>query len=159
MHVHHVCWAALNPTFDSGRAYMRQTSMLIGSVCALLGSFAIIGPPSLAQDAGVPPYLKSIVRPQAATPAEVGTKDILQLNATMFELYDDTSKIFRRNLLAQHPVILGLFTGAGGRFILYRPGVAPVDAPPVPIIYIFMNSISHSQMAQPDGVLRYLDSP
>src|SRR5260370_16266231 len=123
---------------------MNQTSMLIGSVCALLASFAIIAPPSLAQDAGVPPYLKSIVRPQAATPAEVGTKDILQLNATMFELYDDTSKIFRRNLLAQHPVILGLFTGAGGRFILYRPGMAPVDAPPVPIIYQFMKPITHS---------------
>src|SRR5258707_605936 len=159
MQVHHVCWAALNPTFDSGRAFMKQTSMLIGSVCALLASFAIIAPPSLAQDAGVPPYLKPIVRPQAATPAEVGTKDILQLNATMFELYDDTSKIFRRNLLAQHPVILGLFTGAGGRFILYRPGMAPVDAPPVPIIYQLMKSISHSTMALAEVVMPYLDSP
>src|SRR6266446_645516 len=159
MQVHHVCWAALNPTFDSGRAFMKQTSMLIGSVCALLASFAIIAPPSLAQDAGVPPYLESIVRPQAATPAEVGTKDILQLNATMFELYDDTSKIFRRNLLAQHPVILGLFTGAGGRFILYRPGMAPVDAPPVPIIYQLMKSISHSTMALAEVVMPYLDSP
>jgi hypothetical protein len=159
MQIHHVCWAALNPTFDSGRAFMKQTSMLIGSVCALLASFAIVAPPSLAQDAGVPPYLKSIVRPQAATPAEVGTKDILQLNATMFELYDDTSKIFQRNLLAQHPVILGLFTGAGGRFILYRPGMAPVDAPPVPIIYQLMKSISHSTMALAEVVMPYLDSP
>ena len=138
---------------------MKQTPMLIGSVCALLASFAIIAPPSLAQDAGVPPYLKSIVRPQAATPAEVGTKDILQLNAMMFELYDDTSKIFRRNLLAQHPVILGLFTGAGGRFILYRPGMAPIDAPPVPIIYQLMKSISHSTMALAEVVMPYLDSP
>ena len=42
----------------------------------------------------------------------------------MFELYGDAAKIFQKNILGQHPVILGLFSGAGGQFILYRPGQA-----------------------------------
>ena len=47
----------------------------------------------------------------------------------MFELYGDAGKVFRGNILAKHPVILGLFSGAGGRFILYRPGKPPLEAP------------------------------
>src|SRR5439155_13290629 len=109
--------------------FVKQASTSIGSARALLASLAIIGLGSQAQGAEVPAYLKSIVGTQTATAAEVGTKNILQLNTSMFELYDDSSKIFQRNLLVQHPVILGLFSGAGGRFILYRPGMAPIDAP------------------------------
>ena len=138
---------------------MKQPSISIGSAYALLASLAIIGPGSQAQGAEVPTYFKSIVGTQAASAAEVGTKNILQLNTSMFELYDDASKIFQRNLLAQHPVILGLFSGAGGRFILYRPGMAPIDAPSVPIIYQLMKSVSHSTMALAEVVIPYLDSP
>ena len=68
-------------------------------------------------------------------------------------------KIFQRNILAQHPVILGLFSGAGGRFILYRPGMAPIDAPSVPIVYQLMKSVGHSTMALAEVVVPYLDSP
>ncbi len=138
---------------------MKQTSTSIGSAWALLASLAFIGPGSPAQGADVPAYLKSIVGSQAASAAEVGTKNILQLDTSMFELYDDSSKIFQRNFLAQHPVILGLFSGAGGRFILYRPGLAPIDAPSVPVIYQLMKSVSHSTMALAEVVMPYLDSP
>ena len=44
-------------------------------------------------------------------------------------------------------VILGLFSGAGGRFILYRPGKAPLEAPRVPVVYELLKSIGHSTMA------------
>ena len=54
--------------------------------------------------------------------ADIATKNVLALNTGMFELYDDAAKIFQKNILSKHPVILGLFSGAGGRFILYRPG-------------------------------------
>jgi hypothetical protein len=131
----------------------------IGSACALVTSLAMLGPGSQAQGAEVPAYLKSIVGTEAASAAEVGTKNILQLNSSMFELYDNSSRIFQRNLLAQHPVILGLFSGAGGRFILYRPGKAPLEAPPVPIIYQLMKSVGHSTMALAEVVMPYLDSP
>jgi len=55
--------------------------------------------------------------------------------------------------------ILGLFSGASGRFILYRPGMAPIDAPFVPMIYQLMKSVSHSTMALVEVVTPYLDSP
>ena len=59
----------------------------------------------------------------------------MQLDTSMFELYGDAGQIFKKNILAKHPIILGLFSGAGGRFILYRPGMTPLEAPPVPIVY------------------------
>src|SRR5580692_7010786 len=130
-----------------------------GSARALLTSLAIVWCGAQAQGAEVPAYLKPIVGTQTASPAEVGTKNILQLNASMFELYDASGKIFQRNFLAQHPVIFGLFSGAGGRFILYRPGMAPIDAPPVPIVYQLMKSVAHSTMALGEVVVPYLNSP
>ena len=64
-------------------------------------------------------------------------------------------QIFKKNILAQHPVILGLFSGAGGRFILYRPGMPPLDAPSVPIVYQLLKSIGHSTMALAEVVVPY----
>jgi hypothetical protein len=55
-------------------------------------------------------------------------------------------------------VILGLFTGAGGRFILYRPGMAPLEAPSVPIVYQLLKSVGHSTMALTEVVGPYLDN-
>ena len=97
---------------------MKIMTTLTGSARALLTSVAIAWCGAQAQGAEVPAYLKPIIGTQTASPAEVGTKNILQLNASMFELYDASGKIFQRNFLAQHPLILGLFSGAGGRFIL-----------------------------------------
>jgi hypothetical protein len=56
-------------------------------------------------------------------------------------------------------VILGLFSGAGGRFILYRPGQPPLEAPSVPIVYQLLKSIGHSTMALTQVVGPYLDNP
>ena len=138
---------------------MKIISNSSGSACALVVSLAIGLCGAQAQAEDLPPSLKPILGTQTASPAEVGTKNILQLNASMFELYDASSKIFQRNFLAQHPVILGLFSGAGGRFILYRPGMAPIDAPSVPIVYQLMKSVGHSTMALAEVVMPYLDSP
>jgi hypothetical protein len=126
---------------------------------ALVVSLAIGFCGSQAQAQEVPPSLKPILGALTASPAEVGTKNILQLNASMFELYGASSKIFQRNLLAQHPVILGLFSGTGGHFILYRPGMAPVDAPSVPIVYQLLKSVGHSTMALAEVVMPYIDNP
>ena len=56
-------------------------------------------------------------------------------------------------------MILGLFSGAGGRFILYRPGQAPLEAPQVPIVYQLMKSVGHSTMALSQVVGPYLENP
>jgi hypothetical protein len=137
---------------------MRSVAIIVGGACALL--WALVGAPgSLPRAAEVPTYFKEIVGSEAATPAEIGTKNILQLNTTMFELYGDAGQVFRKNILAEHPVILGLFSGAGGQFILYRPGMAPINAPPVPIAYQLLKSVAHSTMALAEVVVPYLNSP
>src|SRR5262245_35002576 len=113
----------------------------------MIPALAAIENGSPARAADVPSYFKPIVGTETSSPAEIGTKNVLQLNTTMFELYGDAARIFQKNILAQHPVILGLFSGKGGRFILYRPGQPPLDAPRVPIDYELMKSVGHSTMA------------
>jgi hypothetical protein len=137
---------------------MRTFGITMGAVGALLSSL-VAGPGSPARAADVPSYFKEIVGTETATPADIGTRNVLQLNTTMFELYGDAAQVFRKNIMATHPVILGLFTGAGGRFILYRPGMAPIEAPSVPIDYQLMKSVGHSTMALGEVVIPYINSP
>jgi hypothetical protein len=134
---------------------MKSVGMIIGGALVSLA----VAPVPLSRAADMPAYFNEIVGTQTTTPAEIGTKDVLQLNTTMFELYGDAGQLFRKNILAKHPVILGLFSGAGGRFILYRPGMAPLDAPLVPITYQLLKSVGHSTMALAEVVVPYLNSP
>src|SRR5882672_7697364 len=138
---------------------MQTDSLLQRYACAALASIALAGLTTAATAQGLPSYMAPIAGRTVSSPAETATKNVLALNAGMFELYGDAAKIFRRNILAKHPVILGLFTGAGGRFILYRPGMPPLEAPSVPIEYQLMKSVGHSTMALSQVVGPYLDNP
>jgi hypothetical protein len=138
---------------------MRTFGRVIGGVGALMSFALLLAPDAPARAGDVPDYFKEIVSAETATSAEVAAKNILALNATMFDLYGNSAQIFKKNILAEHPVILGLFSGAGGRFILYRPGQAPIEAPPVPIVYQLLKSVGHSTMALSEVVVPYLDSP
>jgi len=83
----------------------------------------------------------------------------MALNTAMFELYGDAAQIFKKNILSKHPVILGLFSGAGGRFILYRAGPGPRSrGAQVPIDYQLMKSVGHSTMALTEVVGPHLDN-
>jgi hypothetical protein len=106
----------------------------------------------------LPSYMAPIAGKTAATASDTATKDMLALNTGMFELYGDAAKIFQKNILDKHPVILALFSGAGGRMILYRPGMAPIDAPQVPIVYQLLKSVGHSTMALAEVVGPYVDN-
>jgi hypothetical protein len=109
--------------------------------------------------AELPPVMEPISGSNTSTAQETATKNVLALNTSMFELYDNSLYIFQHNILAKHPVILGLFSGAGGRFILYRAGMAPLEAPSVPIVYQLLKSIGHSTMALSEVVMPYLENP
>jgi len=61
----------------------------------------------------LPPYMAPIAGKTTASPSDIATKDVLAPNTGMFELYGDAAKIFQKNILSRHPVILGLFSGAG----------------------------------------------
>lgn len=111
-----------------------------------------------AQTAGLPDYLSTISGTKPPAPAELATKNVLQLNTSMFALYDNAGRTFRANILAKHPVILALFSGAGGRMILYRPGQAPLEAPSVPRTYQVQKSLGHSVMAISEVVMPYLNN-
>jgi hypothetical protein len=134
---------------------MKPVSIIARGLCLLVPLTIMAGGAS----AQVPAYFNTIVGTETSTPADIGTKSVLQLNTTMFELYGDASAIFKKNILAKHPVILGLFSGTGGRFILYRPGLPPLEAPRVAIDYELLKSIGHSTMALGEVVVPYLNSP
>jgi hypothetical protein len=126
------------------------------SIFALVMITIFAGVPAEAADP--PAYMRAISGAVASSPTETATKNVLALNTAMFGLYDAAGRVFQKNILAQHPVILALFSGAGGRFILYRPGMAPLEAPSVPIVYQLMKSVGHSVMALSQVVGPYLDN-
>ena len=138
---------------------MRGSLRLKRLTYATMALIALAGAIGTANADDLPDYMKPIAGRTASTPAETATKNVLALNSSMFELYGEAAKVFQKNILANHPVILGLFSGAGGRFILYRPGQPPLDAPPVPTVYQLMKSVAHSTMALAEIVGPYLDNP
>jgi hypothetical protein len=138
---------------------MRRNLVLKRLACVMLTAIALAATTARATAEDLPAYMQAIGGRTASSPAETATKDVLALNTGMFDLYDAAAKIFQGNMLARHPVILALFSGAGGRFILYRPGQVPLEAPSVPIVYQLLKSVDHSTMAMAEVVGPYLDNP
>lgn len=119
----------------------------------------LLGGVEAAHSQALPSYMAPISGQVTSSPTDTATKDMLALNTGMFELYGDAAKVFRANILAKHPVILGLFSGAGGKFTLYQPGKPPVDAPSVPIVYQLLKSVGHSTMALAQVAGPYVNNP
>src|SRR6266436_6784693 len=137
---------------------MRARSFLQTLMYTTLTSIVLAGLGTTGKAQDLPPYMAPISGRTVSSPAETAMNNVLALNTSMFELYDNAAKIYEKNILSKHPVILGLFSGAGGRFILYRPGMAPLEAPSVPIVYQLMKSVGHSVMALSEVVTPYLDN-
>jgi hypothetical protein len=104
-------------------------------------------------------FMEPIAGAVTSTPAATANENVLALNSAMFDLYEASGRTFQHNILSNHPIVLGLFSGSGGRFILYRPGQPPLEAPPVPVTYQLMKSVGHSTMALAEVVAPYLDNP
>jgi hypothetical protein len=111
--------------------------------------------------ANVPGFLADLVTPIPELPsaAQVAADRALTLDSAMLGIYDTALAHYQANLLANCPVILGLFTGAGGEFTLYRPGKAPIEAPAPPIGYQVVKSAGHSAMAVYQLVAPFLGDP
>lgn len=135
---------------------MLSRSFKLAGLCVLASVSLAAG--AAAQPAGLPDYMKSISGTIPPSALELSTKNVLQLNISMFSHYANAGRTFRQNILANHPIILGLFSGGGGRMILYRPGQAPIDGPPVPRKYQTMKSLGHSTMAVSEIVMPYLNN-
>jgi hypothetical protein len=129
---------------------------LLHAVAGILAVGLAAGTASAQAPTPLPGYLADITGTTPQTPPALATRDVLQLNTSMFALYDNAAKIFQGNILARHPMILALFSGAGGRMILYRPGKPPEEAPSVPMVYQIMKSTGHSTMAISEVVMPFI---
>ena len=138
---------------------MRSQSLIRHCACTTVTLITISAASLAARADSLPPYMQPIAGRTTSTAADTATKNVLALNTGMFELYGDAARIFQKNILSRHPVILGLFSGAGGQFILYRPDTPPLEAPSVPIVYQLLKSVGHSTMALAQVVGPYLDNP
>jgi hypothetical protein len=99
-------------------------------------------------------------QPGAVAPAVSESEtNILQLNKNMFKVYDAALGDFQKDFMNKHPVILALFSGAGGRFILYRPGQPMLEASNPPIVYQLAKSVGHTGLALYEIVTPYLKDP
>ena len=114
----------------------------------------------LASAADMPDHMDIIVK-NGGPPSkvQVAPKNVVALNDVKFGIYADALETYKRNLLAQHPVILALFSPEGGRLTLYRPGKEPLAAEPPTMNYQILKSVSHSSMAIFQLVGPYLADP
>ena len=101
-----------------------------------------------ATDQSLPDYMDVIVgKNKPASKKQVSEQNILALDLAMFGLYDDAQAKFQKNFLAEHPVIMALFSNQGGKLLLFRPGKPILEAPQVPIRYQLFKSVGHSALA------------
>ena len=109
----------------------------------------------------VPSFLKEVVLNSAPPPTkdQLAFQSVYQLNNSMFNIYDSALGIYQKNIRARVPLIMALFSGQGGRFILYRPGQAPLEAPSVPTIYPASKAVGHCAMATYACVAPYIADP
>ena len=125
------------------RTTLLRRALLSTTLCCAV----TLGAGTAQAQSSIPAYMEVIVGATIPAAAEVARQNVLALNTGMFDLYGSAGKLVQASILSQNPVILGLFSGAGGRFILYRPGQPPLEAPPVPEVYQLLKSVGHSVMA------------
>jgi hypothetical protein len=143
----------------AGMLSRRMAVRGLEAVAALALGSAVLGFVPAAEAQTPPAYMDVIMGRATATPAQVAEDNVLALNVAMFGYYDRALKLYQQRLLAQHPVILALFSGAGGSFTLYRPGMPPLRAPSVPVVYQLLKSVGHSSMALFQIAGPYVDNP
>jgi hypothetical protein len=136
----------------------RWSTWSLGAACAALLGAGIAG--GAAQGGGDSSFYRQVVAARKPPSARaLAEQNVLALNTGMNEIYAESLSIYKQNLRDQAPIILALFSSAGGQMILYRPGQEPLKAPPVPIVYRLAKSTSHSSMAIYQLVAPYLDNP
>lgn len=109
----------------------------------------------------VPDFMRSFVIDEAKPESKenIALNNVYALNEGMFTIYDRSLEIYKKNFLDNHPLIMALFSGKGGRFILYRPGEAPLEAESVPWVYQVAKSVGHCAMATFDLMAPYTADP
>lgn len=108
----------------------------------------------------VPDFMKIVVvnEGKPATKEQIALNDICVLNDAMFGIYDKSIGMYKQHFRERQNLIMALFSGKGGRFILYRAGKPPLEAESPPAIYRIAKSVGHSAMATYALVAPYIGS-
>ncbi|MBX9690154.1 MAG: hypothetical protein K2X27_25810 [Candidatus Obscuribacterales bacterium] len=108
----------------------------------------------------VPDYMKIVTLNEGAPASKdkIAFRNVYAINEAMFPIYDARIALYKKHLRERVPLIMGLFSGAGGRFILYPPGKDPIEAPPPPSIYKLSKAVGHCAMVTYDLVAPYCNS-
>jgi len=135
----------------------KHTLLAAALLCCVSPTFAADDSTAKA----VPDFLMPMVSSSEPPPTKehLAFRAIYQLNDSMFDIYNHSLKVYQANIKARVPLIMALFSGKGGRFILYRPGQAPLEAPSVPVIYQINKSVGHCAMATYACVAPYIANP
>lgn len=101
------------------------------------------------ETSNVPEFMQSFVVDlnKPISKEKIAFNNLYMLNENMFPIYNRSLEIYRKDFLNKHHLIMGLFSGKGGRFILYRPGQPPLEADSVPPVYQLAKSVGHCAMA------------
>lgn len=121
-------------------------------------AIALLITPAMAVDL---PESVDLVTSDAPPPTkeQLAFTNIYQLNRSMQTIFSSDLFVTKDNIRNRFPLIMGLFSASGGRFILYRPGRPPLEAPPVPPIYQITKAAAHSPMAAYGLVVSALKNP
>ena len=127
---------------------------VVGGVTAI----ALLILPAMAVDL---PESVEIITSDAPTPTkeQLAFDNIYQLNKSMHAIFSSDLSITQQTIRNRFPLIMGLFSDSGGRFILYRPGQPPLEAPPVPPLYQIAKAAAHSSLAAYGLVIPALRDP
>lgn len=126
-----------------------------------LALLPILAAGSFLEAAEVPQFMQSFVIEESkpASKGNIAFENVYGLNDEMFTIYDRSLEIYKKNFLSRHHLIMGLFSGKGGRFILYRPGQEPLEAPSVPQVYQVAKAVGHTAMATFTLLAPYMANP
>src|SRR4051812_18367648 len=143
---------------QSARREPRRFARVYRGLCLAVLGVGLAGPPVYGGD--VPDFLRVVIADRKpADKCAVAEQNVLVLDKSMMDIYEGALAQYKQNMRERVPIILALFSEAGGRMILYRPGHEPVVAEPVPIVYQLTKSVSHSSMAVYQLVAPYLADP
>lgn len=137
----------------------QKSNKLIGKIFCLLTALSIPTASFAATD-DIPDYMNIITLNQEAPIAKdkLAFKNLYALNEGMFPIYESRIALYKKHLRDRIPLIMGLFSGDGGRFILYPPGKDPIEAPPPPVVYKMAKSVGHCAMVTYDLVAPFCKS-
>jgi hypothetical protein len=150
-------WRGRWQPWRNGAIAAGRTVLCAAMLATLLGG---VPAPCRADDEALPAYLDIVVdRGRATTKSGVAGANVLALDAGMQAIYADTLAKYQSHMRERVPVIVALFSESGGSMILYPPGRAPITADPVPPVYAWVKSVSHTSMAVYQLVAPYLLNP